>query len=191
MLRCYWFLVCLNILLLVLSCPRSFSTQVYSDRKCLVRHGIFINLVICWGLSFCRYRAVMSMSLNGDVLLSLVRVRRVILRRLVGSLIVGVTMMKHYHCWVAQSFVIRSRGKAWDSQMACQSKSSTMSDWLVCQSCLGHNDILNDCQLIMMLSMIIVGYCDDLLDLQNVSYISFLLIFLKHFSSFLFLFFIS
>ena len=36
----------------------------------------------------------MSMSINGDVLLSLVRVRRVILRRLVGSLIVGVTMMK-------------------------------------------------------------------------------------------------
>ena len=36
----------------------------------------------------------MSMSINGDVLLSLVRVRRVILRRLVGSLIVGATMMK-------------------------------------------------------------------------------------------------
>ena len=86
--------VCLIILLLVLLCPRSFSIRVYSDRKCLVRHGIFINLVICGGLSFCRYRAVMSMSINGDVLLSLVRVRRVILRRLVGSLIVGVTMMK-------------------------------------------------------------------------------------------------
>ena len=54
--------VCLIMLLLVLSCPQSFSIRVYGDRKCLVRHGIFINLVIWEGLSFRRYRADMSVS---------------------------------------------------------------------------------------------------------------------------------